>query len=100
MLKNVSCLSMSARHIKNRVLRDIIWNVIDPNNIFKLTDLINKVLSIPNIKFANPAIILSNCIKVSSCYNVFSWPIPSINWANALKSISNTLNSILLYWKL
>lgn len=47
--------------------------------IFKFTDSIDKVLPIPNLKFADLAVLMSNYTKTSGCYNVFSCPIPPIN---------------------
>ena len=72
LLKNTPSLFISARHSKNRVLTDTIWNVIDPSGISRLTDPINVTLLIPNIKFADPAIFLSSWIVISSCYNALS----------------------------
>lgn len=69
LLKNNPSLFMSAKHIKNEVLRDTMWNIINSRNVFKLNDLINKVLPILNVKFADLAVILSRCADVSNCCN-------------------------------
>lgn len=41
----------------------------------KLTNLIDEILLIPNLKFADPAMFLSNYTEVSNYGNTFSWPI-------------------------
>lgn len=99
LLKNIPSLSILARYIKNGVLKSTIWNIIDFNGVFKLTDSIDKVLSIPNIKFTNPVVVLSSCIEVSRYCNAFSWLILSINWVEIFKSINNSLNSMSVYCK-
>lgn len=55
------------------------WNVIDFNSVSKITDLIDEVLPIFNVKFTDLAMVLSGCIKVSSCCNALSKPILPIN---------------------
>lgn len=100
LLKNIPSLSISARHIKNGVLKSIIWNVIDPSGISRLTDLIDEILPIPNVEVADLAVVLSSCTEVSNCYNILSWPILFVDWVEAPELISNFLNSMLLYYKL
>lgn len=46
--------------------------MIDFSDVSKLTNLINAVLPILNIKFADLAVVLLICTEVSSCCNVFS----------------------------
>lgn len=99
LLKNAPSLSMSARHSKNRVLTSTMWNVIDPNSICKLTNSIDIALLIPNIKLADPSIFLSSWTKISSYCNALSWPMPLVDRVETFESISNPLNSILLYWE-
>lgn len=57
--KNVLSFFISAKYNKNRILKDIIQNIIDLNSMSKLTDPINEVLPILNIKLANSVVILS-----------------------------------------
>lgn len=45
----------------------------------KLTNSIDEVLFILNIKFADVAMIISSYIEVFSYYNTFSWLILFIN---------------------
>ena len=90
---------MSARHNKNKVLKNTIYNIINFSGISKFTNPIDIVLLISNIKFADLAIILSICIEVPICYNAFSWLILLINKAEALKLINNPLNLMPLYYK-
>lgn len=70
---------MSAKYIKNEVLKNTMENIIDFSSVFKLNDLIDEMLPIPNVKFANLVIVLSSCIKVSYYRNSFSWPILPVN---------------------
>lgn len=56
-------------------------------------------LCIPNVKLADLAVFLSNWIVISSCCNALSWPIPPIDQVKALESISNSLNSVSLYYE-
>ena len=72
LLKNALCLSMSARQSKNEVLTGTMLNVINPSSMFKLTDLIDAVLLISNIKFVDPAVFVLNGRKVSNCCNALS----------------------------
>ena len=72
LLKNTPSLLISARHNKNMVLKDTIWNIIDPNNMSKLTDLIDIILPMSYIKFADLTIFLSICTKLFNCCNTFS----------------------------
>lgn len=65
---------------------------MDLSSVFRLTDLINKLLSILNAKFADPARILSSSTTVLSCYNIFKWSIQPINRAEELELIINFLN--------
>lgn len=81
------------------MLRDTIWNIIDFSGVSSLTDLIDAVLSILIAKFANPAMVLLSCIKVSSCDNTLSWSICSVNCAWASELLNNLLNLMLLYYK-
>lgn len=69
---NVSCLSMSARQNKNRVLTEIIWNVTNLDEVSKLTDPINAAFLISNVKLANTALFLSAWTALLSCYNAFN----------------------------
>lgn len=69
-------------------------------NIFKLTNLIDIVLSILNIKFDDSAIFLSNYIEILSYYKAFSLLILFINWVKTFKLISNSLNMISSYYKI
>lgn len=71
LLKNTLSLSILARYMKNGVLRSTILNVMDSRDVFRFMNLIDKVLSIPNIKFADLAIVLSSYTEVSGCYNAF-----------------------------
>lgn len=99
LLKNFLYLSISAKQSKNKMLTEIIPNVICLNGVFKSTNSMNKAFSIFNIKLANPAIILSNWTKKSSCYNIFNWPMSPINKVEVFKSMSDLLNSVSLYYK-
>ena len=90
---------MSAKQRKNRVLTGIISNIISPNSVLKSTDPIDAVLLIPNVKLVDPAVFLLSWTEISSCCNAFNWPLLFINWVEALKSINNFLNSVLLYYK-
>lgn len=72
MLKNIPRLSISARYIKIGVLKSIMWNVIDPSNVSKLTYLIDEVLPILKVKFPDSSIVLLSCIEVSYYCNAFS----------------------------
>lgn len=51
----------------------------NPSGVSKLTDPIDEVLPIPNIKFVDLAMILSSYIKVLRCCNALSWPILPVN---------------------
>lgn len=59
----------------------------------------NIVFFVPNIKFANLALFLSNYIKVLYYYNIFHWLILLINEVKKLELIMNSLNLVLLYYK-
>lgn len=91
---------MSVRQNKNEMLTGTMWNIINPNDVSRLTDLINAVLPIPNIKLADPAMFLSSYRKVLRYYNTFNWLIPPIDRDKASESMSNLLNSVLLYCEL
>lgn len=67
--------------------------------MFRLTDPTNKVVPIPKVKFAHPAVVSSSCTEVSNCSNTFSGLILPVNGVEAAESISNPSNSILLYYK-
>lgn len=54
------------------------WKIIGPSDMSGLTDLIDIVLPISNIKLANLAIFLLSWTEISSCCNDLSWPIPPI----------------------
>lgn len=78
------------------MLKSIMWNIIDVSGVFKLINLINKILLILNIKFADSTIVLLSCIEVFHCYNSFSWPILSADWVEIFESINNPLSSMSL----
>lgn len=65
-----------------------------------MTDLIDLVLTILNVKLAGSAIVLLNFTEESSCCNFFNLLIPSGNWVGALGLISKSLNLMLLDCKL
>lgn len=63
----------------------------------KLTVPIEDALPMPNIKLANPAVVLSNVtVSIRRC-NALSCPIPSVEQVAALESMSNPLNSVSSY---
>ena len=99
-MKNAPRLFMSARQSKNGVLTKKMWNIIDPSYMFRLIDLINIMLFIPNIQLANPVVFLFSSIKVLSCCNAFNWPILPINQVEIPKSMNSLLNLVSLYCKL
>lgn len=53
-------MSVFVKHIKNRVFRGSMWNVINSSGISKLANLIDKVLPISNVIFTDLAIVLSS----------------------------------------
>lgn len=76
-----------------------IWNIINPNNVFRLTNLIDKIFLIPNIKFVDPTVFLLNWIELLSCVNTFSWLICFIEQVKAPELINSLLNLVTLYYK-
>lgn len=60
MLKNTSSLSISAKHSKNEVLTDSMWNVIVFNSVSKIINPMDVALPIPNVKLADPAMFFSS----------------------------------------
>lgn len=99
-LKNISSLFILTRHNKNSILTSTIRNVIGLSSISRLTDLIDTILPILNIKLTNSAIFLLNWTKISSHYNALSWLMLSIGWVKIFKYINNLLNLISLYYEL
>lgn len=79
LLKNAPSLFILARHNRNKVLTGTIWNVTDLIGMSKMTNSINVVFLISNVKLADLAIFLSNCIEVLNSYNAFNWSMPLIN---------------------
>lgn len=77
------------RHNKIGVDRHYV-KLIDPSDVFKLINLIDEVLLIPNIKLANSVIFFS-----SYC-NALNWQMPAVNSVKVLESMSNSLNSMSL----
>lgn len=57
-----------------------------------LSDLIDVVYWILNLKLADSAIVLLNKIDLLSCFNGFNLLIPFINQVETPESISNHLN--------
>lgn len=66
----------------------------------KLTNQINVAFLIPYKKLATLAVFLLNWMEMSSCYNIFSKPIPFIDWVKVLKLTNNPWNLVLLYYGL
>ena len=99
LLKNAPSLFISAGHSRNRVLTGTMWNIINFISMSKITNLIDVVLSLPNVKLANPALFLSSCIEVLNCCNTFNWLMLLDNWVEKSKLINNLLNLVLLYYK-
>ena len=62
-------------------------------------DLINIVFPISNVKLVDPAVFLLSWIKLLSCSNAFSWPMPPVDRFEVPKLISNPLNLVSLYRK-
>lgn len=58
LLKNALSLFISARYSKYNILTNTMWNIIDPNSMSKITDLIEVTFSIPNINLANLTMFL------------------------------------------
>lgn len=59
-MKNTLRLFILARHNKNGILTGTIWNIINFISVFKITDLIDTVFFISNIKLADLTIFLSS----------------------------------------
>ena len=70
-----------------------IWKVINPIDVFRLIDSIDPVLPMPKMKLADPAVLISNLIVLSSFCKVFNWLIFSVDRVAVFESISNLLNS-------
>lgn len=64
MLKNALNIFISTKYNKNKILTDIILNIIYYSNKTRLVNLINLEFSILNIKLANLAIFLLNKIQI------------------------------------
>lgn len=60
LFKNTPSLSRSARYSRNGILTDTMWKITGLNSLSGLTDLIDVILTILNIKLADPAIFLSS----------------------------------------
>lgn len=65
-----------------------------------LTDLIDIAFPILNVKLADLAMFWSSWTKISSCCNSVIWLMPPINEFEVFESISNAINSMLLYYEL
>ena len=100
LLEDVLSLFISVGYNKKKILISTILNIIDFNGMFRLTDPINAVLPIPNLKLVNLTVFLSSWIKISNYCNITIWLMPLVNWVEAFELISNLLNLILLYCKL
>lgn len=59
-IKNTPSLYMLDKYSKNKVLTSTILDIIDLDDIFRLTHPINVVFLILNIKLTNLAVFLSN----------------------------------------
>lgn len=71
--------------------------MINSISVFQITNPINVIFSIPNVKLADPAVFFSSWIEVSSYCNTFSWQILLDNYVEASELMNNYLNLILLY---
>lgn len=58
LLKNALSLSILAKYNKYGVLIGTMWNVINLNSLLKITDLMNEVPPISNIKLADLVVFL------------------------------------------
>lgn len=76
------------------------WNVINFNAMFKLTNLINVAFSFLNRILADWTLFLLYWIEVSSYYNAFNLLIHFVNQVEILELINNFLNLVLLYCEL
>lgn len=72
LLKNTKNLSMFIKYIKNGILTDNIWNIMDLSSMSNLIYEIDEVLYILDKKFVDSIVILSSCIEIFSCCNAFS----------------------------
>lgn len=73
------------------------WKTITLKDIFRV--IINKVFTIPNIKFLD--LVLSYQVPQKEFFiKLFSWLTPPVNLVATLESINSPLNSELLYYKL
>lgn len=79
MINNIikKCSEFKARHNKNGILINTIWNLID-------------------IKLVDSAIFLLNWTKLSYYRNSFNWLMPLVD---LVKLINSPLNLVLLYFK-
>lgn len=100
LLKSALSLFMSAKHNKNGVMTGTMWNIINSSGISRLTDLIDVVLLISNVKLANLAVFLSSWKRISSYYNALNWPMSFVDQVETSESINNSLNSVSLYREL
>ena len=70
-----------------------IWKVISSIDVFKLIDSIDLVLFMSKMKLADPTMLISNLIVLSSFCKVFNWLIFSVDRVAVFESINNPLNS-------
>lgn len=99
LLKNASSLSISTKLNKNWVLTNTIWNLVNPIGVSRITDLIDIVVSIPNIKLIDGTVFLSSETEVSSYFHVFDWLMPPVDWVGTFESMSNPLDLVSLYYE-
>lgn len=91
---------MSAKYSRNNVLIGTMWNIIGLSSISRLTNLIDTVLLILNLKLADLVMFLLSWTLISSCCNALTWPISFIDWIEVFELIGNFLNPISLYHEL
>lgn len=72
----------------------------DSMNMSKIIDLINPVFLFWIVKLVDPAIFLTSWTEISSYCKALSWLISLVDQIKPVKSMNNSLNSVLLYRKL
>lgn len=66
-------------------------------DLSKITDLIDTILLISNLKLVDRVIFLLSEMKILSWCKVFGEPMLLIDWVEAQELMSSFLNMVLLY---